>query len=162
MSDNQILSQSKVDQIIRRIAYQIYENNMNEEVVLVGVDDGGRKLAEAINLTLEDISGKESPCHTISLDKENPLNQEILIDGDKSALKNKTVILCDDVLNSGKTLAYSLTKLLTLEVKKVETAVLVLRTHGKFPIYANYKGYELSTTVKEHVEVKPDGGVFLM
>lgn len=161
MSDNQILSQSKVDQIIRRIAYQIYENNMNEEVVLVGVDSGGRKLADAINGTLEEISGRKSICHTISLDKENPLNKDILIDGDVSDLKNRTVILCDDVLNSGRTLAYSLTKLLTLKVKKVETAVLVLRTHGKFPIYANYKGYELSTTIKEHVEVRPGNGVFL-
>jgi len=48
-----------------------------------------------------------------------------------------------------------------LQVNKVETAVLVLRTHGRFPIYANYKGYELSTTIKEHVEVRPGGGVYL-
>ncbi|MEO9485832.1 MAG: phosphoribosyltransferase family protein [Ekhidna sp.] len=161
MSDNQILSQSKVDQIIRRIAYQIYENNMNDEVVLVGVDAGGRKLADQLNDTLGEISGKESICHTISLDKKNPLNKDILIDGDASDLKNKNVILCDDVLNSGRTLAYSLTKLLTLKVKKVETAVLVLRTHGRFPIYANYKGYELSTTIKEHVEVRIGDGVYL-
>lgn len=161
MSKNQILSQPKVDQIIRRIAYQIYENNMNNEVVLVGVDSGGRKLADQINGTLAEISGKKSICHTISLDKENPLNKDILIDGDVSDLKDKTVILCDDVLNSGRTLAYSLTKLLTLHVKKVETAVLILRTHGRFPIYANYKGYELSTTIKEHVEVRPGDGVFL-
>ena len=161
MSSNQILSQPKVDQIIRRIAYQIYENNMAEDVVLVGVDSGGRKLAEQINDTLAEISGKKSICHTISLDKENPLNKDILIDGDVSDLKDKTVILCDDVLNSGRTLAYSLTKLLTLYVKKVETAVLILRTHGRFPIYANYKGYELSTTIKEHVEVRPGDGVFL-
>lgn len=162
MSDNQILSQPKVDQIIRRIAYQIYENNMNEEVVLVGVDSGGRKLADQINETLAEVSGNRSTCHTISLDKENPLNKDILIDGNVSGLKEKSVILCDDVLNSGRTLAYSLTKLLTLEVKKVETAVLVLRTHGKFPIYANYKGYELSTTIKEHVEVRAGDGVYLL
>lgn len=161
MSDNQILSQSKVDQIIRRIAYQIYENNMNEEVVLVGVDSGGKMLADQINNTLVEIAGKKSICHTVSLDKENPLSQDIFIDGDVSNLKNKTVILCDDVLNSGRTLAYSLTKLLTLKVKKVETAVLVLRTHGRFPIYANYKGYELSTTIKEHVEVRLGDGVYL-
>ncbi|MEP1034900.1 phosphoribosyltransferase domain-containing protein [Ekhidna sp.] len=161
MSNNQILSQPKVDQIIRRIAYQIYENNMNEEVVLVGVDSGGKKLADQINETLGEIAGKKSICHTISLDKENPLNKDILIDGDVTDLKNKTVILCDDVLNSGRTLAYSLTKLLTLKVKKVETAVLVLRTHGRFPIYANYKGYELSTTIKEHVEVRMGDGVYL-
>lgn len=161
MSDNQILSQAKVDQIIRRIAYQIYENNMKDEVVLVGVDTGGRDLADQINKTLGEIAGKKSICHTISLDKEKPQSKDILIDGDVSDLKAKTVILCDDVLNSGRTLAYSLSKLLALEVKKVETAVLVLRTHGRFPIYANYKGYELSTTIKEHVEVRMNDGVYL-
>lgn len=161
MSDNLILSQTKVDQIIRRIAYQIHENNMGDDVVLVGVDTGGRKLADQINKTLKEVAGKSSICHTISLDKENPLNKDILIDGDPSDLEGNTVILCDDVLNSGRTLAYSLTKLLTLKVKKVETAVLVLRTHGRFPIYANYKGYELSTTIKEHVEVRVGEGVFL-
>ena len=161
MSDNQIISQSKVDQILRRMAYQIYENNMNEDIILVGVDEGGRNLANAINITLVEIAGKQSICHTISLDKENPLNKDILIDGDASDLEDKTVILCDDVLNSGRTLAHSLAKLLTHKVKKVETAVLVLRTHGKFPIYANYKGYELSTTIKEHIEVRPGKGVYL-
>jgi len=95
------------------------------------------------------------------LDKENPLDSEILIDGNESDLDQKRIILCDDVLNSGKTLAFSLSKLLSLNVKKVETAVLVLRTHGRFPIYANYKGYELSTTIKEHVEVRIGEGVYL-
>ncbi len=161
MRDNQILSQAKVDQIIRRIAYQIYENNMGDEVALVGVDSGGRTLAEQIDKTLAEISGKKSVCYTISLDKDNPLKEDIEIDGDISDFKNKTVILCDDVLNSGRTLAYSLTKLLGFKVKKVETAVLVLRTHGRFPIYANYKGYELSTTIKEHVEVRLGDGVYL-
>ena len=161
MSDNQILSQAQVDQIIKRIAYQIYENNMGDEVALVGVDSGGRTLAEQIDKTLAEISGKKSVCYTISLDKDNPLKEDIEIDGDISDFKNKTVILCDDVLNSGRTLAYSLTKLLGFKVKKVETAVLVLRTHGRFPIYANYKGYELSTTIKEHVEVRLGDGVYL-
>ncbi len=161
MSDNQILSQEKVDQIIRRIAYQIHENNMNEEVALVGVDDGGRQLAEVINATLQDVFAIQSHCYTLSLDRGNPLEGDIVIDGKSSDLKGKAIVLCDDVLNSGKTLAHSLTKLLSLDVKKVETAVLILRAHGKFPIYANYKGYELSTTIKEHVEVVPGNGVYL-
>lgn len=161
MSNNQILSQHKVDQIIKRIAYQIHENNMKEDLVLVGVESGGKKLADQINNNLKDIKGQESTCYSISLDKENPLNKDVIIDGDKEELKGKSIILCDDVLNSGRTLAYSLTKLLTLKVKKVETAVLVLRTHGKFPIYANYKGYELSTTLNEMVEVRTGDGVFL-
>ena len=161
MSNNQILTPAKVDQIVQRMAYQIFENNMSEEIVLVGVDEGGRNLANSISVTLEKVSGGKPSCYTILLDKENPLSKEISLDGSFSDLEDKSVILCDDVLNTGKTLAYSLSKLLSLNVKKVETAVLVLRTHGRFPIYANYKGYELSTTLNEHVQVIPGGGVFL-
>ena len=161
MSNNLILPQAKVDQIVQRIAYQIHENNMNEAVMLVGVDSGGRWLAEQINKTLSEISGNTSECYTITLDKEDPLLNDVEIDGDFMDLEGKTVVLCDDVLNSGRTLSYCMAKLLALKVNKVETAVLVLRSHARFPIYATYKGYELSTTIKEHVEVKPGKGVFL-
>ncbi len=160
MSD-QILTKEKVDQIIRRIAYQIHENNMNGDIVLVGVDVGGKTLADHIGKILCRISGKDPLCYLLSIDKDDPLSKEITIDGYLNDLKGKTVILCDDVLNSGKTLAYSLSKLLTVSVKKLETAILVLRSHSKFPIYANYKGYELSTTINEHVEVRLDDGVYL-
>lgn len=134
---------------------------MDEVVMLVGVDKGGRKLAEQINVTLDEISGHQSACHTITLDKEDPLLNDIAIDGDITDLNGKTVVLCDDVLNSGRTLSYCMAKLLALNVNKVETAVLVLRSHARFPIYATYKGYELSTTIKEHVEVRPKEGVYL-
>ncbi|MDE0470748.1 MAG: phosphoribosyltransferase family protein [Ekhidna sp.] len=161
MRANQILSSSKVDQIIQRMAYQVYENNMEERIALIGVDSGGRKLAENIELTLSEISGKKSTCYTLLLDKGNPFNEEISLDAGISELEGTSIILCDDVLNTGRTLAFSLSRILPMKVRKVETAVLVLRTHGKFPIYANYKGYELSTTINEHVEVIPGEGVFL-
>ncbi|MEM6735239.1 MAG: phosphoribosyltransferase family protein [Bacteroidota bacterium] len=161
MSNNLILTQAKVDQIIQRIAYQIYENNMDDDVVLVGVDLGGRKLAEQIKETLNRISRKRSSCYSVTLDKQDPLLNDISIDGDINVLDDKTIILCDDVLNTGRTLAYCLAKLLAFKVKRVETAVLALRTHGRFPIYATYKGYELSTTINEHVEVVPGKGIYL-
>ncbi len=162
MNNNQILSQKKIEQIIRRIAYQIYENNMNEKMVLVGINGEGYRLAVSINEILQEILGEKLNHYTISLDKKNPLNKTIDIDATIADLKNKTIILCDDVLSSGKTLAYSLVKLLTFQVKKVETAVLILRNHRKFPIYANYIGYELSTTIREHVEVRSGSGVYLL
>ncbi|MEM6814007.1 MAG: phosphoribosyltransferase family protein [Bacteroidota bacterium] len=155
------MTQDKVDQIIQRIAYQIYENNMDDDVVLVGVDLGGRKLAEQIKETLNQISGKQSSCYSVTLDKLDPLINDISIDGDIHVLEDKTVVLCDDVLNTGRTLTYCLAKLLAYRVKRVETAVLALRMHGRFPIYATYKGYELSTTINEHVEVIPGKGVYL-
>lgn len=161
MNNNLILPQSKVDQIIQRIAYQIHENNMEEDVMLVGVDIGGRRLADQINESLSEISGSRSKALTINLDKGDPLLDKIEIDGQFSDLENKTVVLCDDVLNTGRTLSFCMARLLDYKVNKVETAVLVLRSHARFPIYATYKGYELSTTIKEHVEVRPGEGVFL-
>jgi pyrimidine operon attenuation protein/uracil phosphoribosyltransferase len=160
MSDK-ILSKAKVDQIIRRIAYQIHENNMNEEVVLVGVDKAGRKFADRLSEEIKSIAKKKPKCFTLSINKEDPLSKDITFDGTSEALEGKSVILCDDVLNSGHTLAHSLSKILTVNVKKVKTAVLVLRSHGRFPIYANFKGYELSTTINEHVKVDLNKGVFL-
>ncbi len=160
MSDK-ILSKEKIDQIIRRIAYQIYENNMDEEIVLVGIDGGGKKFATLLAESLKKISRKTSKCFTISINKENPLDKDIKFNGSDDDLVDKSVVLCDDVLNSGKTLAYSLSTLLSVKVKKLTTAVLVLRSHGRFPIYANYKGYELSTTINEHVRVDLNRGVFL-
>ena len=160
MSDK-ILSKEKVHQIIRRIAYQIHENNMEGEVVLVGVDTGGKKFADLLVKSLKSIAKSSPKCYTVTLDKEDPLSHEIIFDGELQELKNKSVILCDDVLNSGRTLAHSLGKILTVDVKKVETAVLVLRAHARFPVHANYKGYELSTTLNERVEVNLDEGVFL-
>ncbi|MEP5613668.1 MAG: phosphoribosyltransferase family protein [Cyclobacteriaceae bacterium] len=160
MSDK-ILTKEKVDQIIRRIAYQIHENNMDEEIVLVGIDTGGKKFAVLLGESLKEISKKSPKCFTITINKEDPLGKEIKFDGSLDDLSDKSVILCDDVLNSGKTLAYSLGKLLTVKLKKVTTAVLILRSHAQFPIYANYKGYELSTTLNEHVRVDLKRGVFL-
>lgn len=159
--NDKILSKDKIDQIIKRIAYQVFENNMSESLALVGVDTGGRLFADVLSKYLLEISGKKVPCYTLSIDKNNPLNHEITMDDTFSSLADKSVILCDDVLNSGKTLAYSLGKILSVGVKKVETAVLVLRSHSRFPIYATYKGYELSTTINEHVEVKLEDGVYL-
>jgi pyrimidine operon attenuation protein/uracil phosphoribosyltransferase len=68
-------------------------------------------------------------------------------------LKKKCVVLVDDVLNTGRTLAYGLKPFLNIEVKKIEVAVLVHRSHPTFPLTPTYTGYELSTTLTEHVEV---------
>ena len=161
MSDP-ILSGQQIAQITKRIAYQIHENNMEEDIVLVGVDDGGRKFAESLREVLLSVSDQKVVCSTIEIDKENPLSQEIeLVDGSFEELEDKIIILCDDVLNSGRTLAYSMSKVLSVNVKKLEIAILVLRNHSRFPVYAKYRGYELSTTINEHVSVDLEKGVFL-
>ena len=87
------------------------------------------------------------------LDKQSPQKTEITLDVSSGELKKCVIVLVDDVLNTGRTLAYGMKPFLSIEVKKIEVAVLVNRSHPLFPVQPNYTGYELSTTMTDHVEV---------
>lgn len=153
---NLILTEAQVSQIIRRIAFEIYENNFDEKkIILVGIYDKGYMLAGMIQKELMEIA-KDVEIGLVRLDinKETPVSSEIRLDMAQGELKGMPIVLVDDVLNTGKTVAYSLTALLEVEVKRIETAVLVNRSHKAYPISANYKGYELSTSIDDHVDVR--------
>ncbi|MFK7900131.1 MAG: phosphoribosyltransferase family protein [Cyclobacteriaceae bacterium] len=153
-----ILNQSQVDQKITRMAYQIYENNLSEkEIVFAGIWDKGYQFASILKERVDSVSSINSTLVKVNLDKNSPTQTEILIDLPVDQLKNKVIVLVDDVLNSGRTLAYSLKPFLDIKIKKLETAVLVNRDHTSFPLSATYNGHSLSTTIQEHVEVVIDG-----
>lgn len=154
-SKSLVLSHKQVVQKIRRIAFEIFENNFNEKkIVLAGIRSQGYSLAELIKSVLEEIATFEVQLVGITLDKQAPTQSNISLDCDVSELKNRTIVLIDDVSNTGRTMAYSIKPFLNIKVKKLETAVLVNRSHTQFPISINYSGYELGTTIKEHVEVQ--------
>ena len=164
-TDNLIIDQRKVNQIIKRMAYEVYENNFSEkEIVLVGVSDKGYELADLIKIQLTQIANPiKITLVRLDIDKNNPLASDVKMDISILKLKKKSVLIVDDVLNSGRTMAHCLTALMQGEIKRIETIVLVDRSHKRFPLLANYKGYELSTTIDEHVEVRlgEDFGVYL-
>lgn len=151
---NLILTTEQVNQKLRRMAFEILENNLDEEeLVLSGIFDKGYELAKILKARLEEISDVAIKLVRIDIDKQNPAGSEVRIDCQAGELSNRCVVLVDDVLNSGRTVAFSMKALLTTSLKKLETAILVERSHKTFPISANYKGFELSTTFDEHVEV---------
>jgi len=150
-----ILDSDQVHQKIKRIAFEIYENNFKEKgIVLAGIDGQGYVLAKLLAKEIESVSPLTTLVLKVSLDKLAPLQSEVSIDGDIKELKKKCVVLTDDVLNTGRTLAYGLKPFLNIEVKKIEVAVLVNRSHPTFPLTPTYTGYELSTTLTEHVQVE--------
>ncbi len=155
---NLILAESQIRQIIKRIAYEIYERNFHEkQLAVVGIYDKGYKLANLITDELKKINGKQKTTLVrLDVNKQKPLAEEVTLDISPDKLKGLAVILIDDVQNTGRTFAHSLKALLGVEIKKLETAVLVNRSHKMFPIMASYTGYELSTTIDEHVEVVMD------
>ncbi|APY00592.1 pyrimidine operon attenuation protein/uracil phosphoribosyltransferase [Lacinutrix venerupis] len=157
---NCILSHDEITHKIRRIAYQIYEANSNEtEVILAGIDTNGYILAKKIKVVLNKISPLNTILCKVIIDKKNPL-QTITTSIKKEDYENKSIILIDDVLNSGTTLIYGVKHFLDVPLKKFKTAVLVNRNHKKYPVKADFKGISLSTSLNEHVEVILKGDKF--
>jgi pyrimidine operon attenuation protein/uracil phosphoribosyltransferase len=149
-----ILDHAQLKQKIRRIAFEIYEQNFKEKIIIIaGIDGQGYVLAKLIAKELENISPAEVKLVKVTLDKLAPQQSEVTLDCEIKEVKKRSIILVDDVLNTGKTLAYGLKPFLNTEVKKIEIAVLVNRSHANFPIYPLYTGYELATTINDHVEV---------
>jgi len=151
---NIILNKQQVLQKIKRMAYQICEQNLKEKsVVLVGIYPQGYHMAVLLVDELKQVAPFDILLAKLELDKQKPLSNEIKLDLPVKELDHKPIVLVDDVLNTGKTMAYSLKPFLNRNLKKLETAVLVNRSHKKFPISANYQGIELATTLSEHIVV---------
>lgn len=153
-----VLNHDSITQKIKRIAYQIYEFNYSEkEIVFVAVEKQGVILAQRILPVLEKISGIHVDLLTLKINKKSPLNN-IKLMGDGEILKNKSVVLIDDVLNSGRTLIYAAKHILNYPIKRLTTVVLVDRLHRKFPIKADFVGLTLSTTLQDHITVEFEEG----
>ncbi len=151
---NLILDAAQIKHKIRRMAFEIYEQNVKEKTVIIaGIDGQGYVLAKLLAKEVAAVSDLEVKLVKVSLDKFAPLQSDVTLDCDIKEVKKKAIVLVDDVLNTGRTFAYGLKPFLNIEVKKIETAVLVNRSHTLFPIYTQYTGYELATTIKDHVEV---------
>ncbi len=149
-----VLTKSEVEQKIRRIAFEIYEDNFKEKnVVLAGIDGQGYTFAQLISKELESISPLAVKIVKVTLDKLAPQQSEVKVDCDEKEFRKKCIVIVDDVLNTGKTIAFGMKPFLNVEVKKIEVAVLVNRSHTLFPILPTYTGFELSTTLNETVEV---------
>jgi pyrimidine operon attenuation protein/uracil phosphoribosyltransferase len=146
------------------MAFEVYENNAKEKLlILAGIEGQGHAFAKILAKEIKAIAGIEVHVVKVSVDKLAETQSEVAIDA-TSSFKKKVVILVDDVLNSGRTLAYAMKPFLETGVKKMEVAVLVNRSHTLFPITPTYTGYELSTTLTDHVEVKlgKDASVHLL
>lgn len=151
---NIILNSTQIQQKTKRIAYQIYEGNSREkEIVLAGVASNGYIFAKELEKQLKLISSLKITMCEVHIDKKNPL-KPIKTSIDISQYEKKSLVLVDDVLNSGATLIYGIKHFLEVPLKQFKTAVLVNRNHKKYPVKADFKGISLSTTLQEHVVVE--------
>jgi len=153
MESSIILTNEQITNKTRRIAYQIYESNSTEkEIIIAGINGNGYVFAQNLAEILSEISDIKVALCEVKIDKKNP-RAEISTDIDSSDYKNKSIVLVDDVLNSGATLIYGIKFFLEVPLKRFKTAVLINRNHKKYPVKADFKGISLSTSMHEHVSV---------
>jgi pyrimidine operon attenuation protein/uracil phosphoribosyltransferase len=136
---------------LQRLAYEILEKNSEEqEVILAGIRESGTVIARYIQHYLQEISNLYAEMITIYLDKRVP--QKVTLDKE-IGFDNKVIIILDDVANSGKTMLHAMKPFLDHDPKKIQTLVLVERTHKAFPIHPDYVGLSVATTLDEHIFV---------
>jgi len=151
--ENIILNQNKIKKIVRRLAYQILESNINStEIILIGIHQNGYNLSKIIFEELKAITKIKTELFFVKINKKSPL-KNIVFECEKEYLKNKSIVLIDDVLNTGKTLIYCTKSLLDVELNSFKTVVLIDRNHKKFPIKVDYKGISVSTSIADHIEL---------
>ena len=166
LTNNKILNQTQVLQKNIRIAFEIYENNFEEtQIVIAGIKGQGHAFAKKLAMVLNDISSLEATAVLIDVDKDVTYDSPVEFDCDERFLEHKTIVVVDDVLNTGRTFAYCLSPFLSIPVKRIQVAVMVDRNYRRFPILADYVGYQLSTTLSDYVSVVLDDqeemGVYL-
>ena len=151
-----ILNSQQIQQKIDRIAYQVLEDSFDEqEIMIAGIKPRGNLVAQRLKNILDAIAPFKSHLLTIEIDKESS-TLKASTDFDVADCSGKTVVLVDDVLNSGKTLAYGMGVFLNVPLKKIRSVVLVDRNHKSFPVTTDYSGMALSTIIKQHIDVVLD------
>lgn len=163
--EHQIVSHIEIQHKVKRIAYQIYEANVDEtELILAGISGGGLLFAEKLKEILVQITTCNIFLCEVQMNKKNPVESGVTTSLSEDEYRNKSIVLIDDVLNSGTTLIYGVHHFLNTPLKQLKTAVLVNRNHKKYPVKADYKGISLSTSLQEHVRVsfeKDNDAVYL-
>ena len=154
-----ILNKESADKKLRRMALQVAERNYeNDSLVLIGIKENGIFIAYKIAGYLKEVFTGNVQVVDLWLDKKDP--GEIKLSADIN-FNDKTILLIDDVANSGRTMLYALKPLLEQYPKKIQTLALVERTHKTFPVDVDYVGLSVSTTLDEHIYVEVENDLIV-
>jgi len=153
-----ILDEKAIGRALTRISHEIIEKNKGvEEVVLIGIKTRGIPLAYRIQKNIEKIEGIKVPTYELDITNyRDDINKEEKIDikDFNFDVRNKVVIIIDDVLYTGRTVRAALDAIVDRgRPKKVELGVLVDRGHRELPIRAEFVGKNVPTSKSERVSV---------
>lgn len=137
---------------LKRLAYEIAERNYAEQqLFFAGIRQSGYTVAKLLAKEVMEISNIHVELVEIIMDKRYPV--EVFLDRE-IGFNNQSIVIIDDVANSGKVMLYALKPFLSFQPKQIQTLVLVERTHKTFPVQPDYVGLSIATTLEEHIYVE--------
>ena len=157
-----ILDGLALTRAIKRISHEIIEhNNGVEDLILVGIKTRGVPFAKLIQTNLLSLENVKVPVEEIDItlyrDDLTEINKDPELKEDKinSDVNGKIVVLCDDVLYTGRTCRAAIDAVLKHgRPKSIQFAVVVDRGHRELPIRADYVGKNVPTSHNEIIAVK--------
>ena len=157
-----ILDELALTRTIKRISHEIIEhNNGVSDLILVGIKTRGVPFAKLIQANLLNLENINVPVEEIDItlyrDDLTEINSDAKLNKDeiKSDVNGKTVILCDDVLYTGRTCRAAIDAVLKHgRPKSIQFAVIIDRGHRELPIRADYVGKNVPTSHNELIAVK--------
>ncbi len=159
-----ILDAAQMRRVVRRMAGQVVElNGGSEQLMLVGIRTRGVPLAEKIAAEIESMDGTVVPVGILDItlyrdDLSTIAPQPVVKETHfPRTLSDLVVVLCDDVLYTGRTVRAALDALIDFgRPRRVQLAVLIDRGHRELPIQADVVGKTVPTAADEVVEVRFD------
>ena len=152
---NCILNKQAILQKMRRMALEVAEQNLDEkELIIAGINGNGEIVAKNLVKELNSVYSFNTQNLTIHINKKEPLQISLSEGAD---FNDKVIIIVDDVANTGRIMMYALKPFLNFHPKKIQTLVLVERSHKLFPIQNDYTGLSIATTLQEHISVVAEG-----
>ncbi len=156
-----IMDEASKSRALYRISHEILEKNKGtQDLILIGILTRGVQMAKAIRENVKKIEGVELPFGYIDITlyrddlseiTDMPKVNKTDINFD---IKDKKVVLCDDVFFTGRTARAAIEAVLSLgRPKSIQLAVLIDRGHRELPIRADYVGKSIPTALTETVAV---------
>jgi pyrimidine operon attenuation protein / uracil phosphoribosyltransferase len=155
-----ILNASALQRALTRIAHEIAEqNDSSADVVLIGIQRGGLRLAQRLSTLLAGIWSQPVPVGSLDVSmhrddlaqRASPNIHPTVIPFD---VTGKTVVLVDDVLFSGRTVRSALDAINDFgRPRRIQLAVLIDRGHRELPIKADFVGKNVPTSRAENIQV---------
>lgn len=157
METKEILDAQGMRRSLTRITHEIIERNKGvDNVIIVGIKTRGEYLAKRITAMIEAVEGVKVECVSVDISHwRDDLDQEHPLPDCHLPVRDKKVILVDDVLFKGRTVRAAMDAIMHYgRAKEIQLAVLVDRGHRELPIRADYIGKNIPSSLNEVIKVK--------